>query len=192
MMLRLTMASVISLAVCATCGCERECEGPTAPCNGSADLSGLWSGSSTYMNAPFTMDLRQTGTTVTGRYQDQHDQGSVNGTVSGSSFVLDVNFGDTGIKLPGRASRSIASPERSWCQSLEGGNSRSRWFARRQSVVVAFTAVSTSARGMPENPGWSRFPPCALRAHQSIRGESRSALQALCRRSARWTNRVTR
>ena len=107
MVSRLALTWLVLLALSATAGCD-ECGGPTAPCNGSADLSGFWSGSSTYPNAPFTMDLRQAVTTVTGRYQDQRDHGSVNGTVSGSSFVLDVNFGDTGIRLTG----TVQSPNR--------------------------------------------------------------------------------
>lgn len=105
---RLVMALVVPLTLAATVGCERECGGPAAPCRGSDDLTGLWSGSSTYINAPFSMDLTQTATTITGLYQDRQDQGSVSGTLSGSSFVLDVNFGDTGIRLSG----TIQAPNR--------------------------------------------------------------------------------
>lgn len=55
-----------------------------------------------FFNAPFTMDLAQFGTRVSGRYQDQHDAGFVAGTASASGAVmLDVNFGDTGIRYEG-------------------------------------------------------------------------------------------
>jgi hypothetical protein len=77
-------------------------------CRDSAELSGVWSGSSTYVNAPFTMDLRQTGATVTGQYRDQRDSGSVSGTLSGSAVALNVNFGDTGIQFTG----SLVAPNR--------------------------------------------------------------------------------
>jgi hypothetical protein len=71
-------------------------------CGEAGTLSGQWSGTSTYFNAPFTMDLFQSGMAVSGRYQDQHDRGSVSGTFPGSGpVVLDVNFGDTGIRFTG-------------------------------------------------------------------------------------------
>jgi predicted phage tail protein len=69
----------------------------TAPPN----LAGHWSGTSTYFNAPFTFDLTQSGAQISGRYQDQHDQGFVAGVVNIGSVILDVNFGDTGIRFEG-------------------------------------------------------------------------------------------
>lgn len=66
------------------------------------DLTGVWTGTSNYFNAPFTMDLRQTGTIVSGSYQDRHDRGSVAGEVAPSGqLTLDVNFGDAGIRFSG-------------------------------------------------------------------------------------------
>jgi hypothetical protein len=71
-------------------------------CGEVGSLSGLWFGSSTYFNAPFTMDLVQSGTTVTGKYKDQHDTGTASATLTGSGpIVIDVNFGDTGIRFTG-------------------------------------------------------------------------------------------
>ncbi len=58
-----------------------------------SDLTGTWSGSATYPNAPFTLFLEQSGDTLLGYYKDQHDAGSVSREVS-STFVLRVDFGD--------------------------------------------------------------------------------------------------
>jgi hypothetical protein len=99
-MRRLLMSFVVAVSVLATPGCDDDCGSPTAPC-GTANLSGTWSGTSTYINAPFTMTLTQTGSNVSGQYRDQLDQGAVSGTVTGASVLLDVNFGDTGIRLTG-------------------------------------------------------------------------------------------
>ena len=73
-----------------------------------ADVSGTWSGTSTYFNAPFTFHLTQSGNAVGGSYQDQHDLGSVTGTVDGTSVVLNVWFGDTGTRFSG----TIEAPNR--------------------------------------------------------------------------------
>jgi hypothetical protein len=65
-------------------------------------LSGFWDGTSTYFNAPFTMDIWMNGTNIVGRYVDRHDIGYLGGTYTGGSkvFIL-VNFGDTGIAYDG-------------------------------------------------------------------------------------------
>jgi predicted phage tail protein len=65
------------------------------------DLAGRWSGTSNYFNAPFTFDLAQSGNRITGSYRDQHDRGFVSGIVNIGSVILDVNFGDTGIRFEG-------------------------------------------------------------------------------------------
>lgn len=95
------LTTLTVVVVLAAAGCRRDCASPTSPCGRATDLTGAWSGLSTYINAPFTMELRQTGTTVSGQYRDQKDAGSVSGTASGSSFLLDVTFGDTGIRFTG-------------------------------------------------------------------------------------------
>ena len=65
-------------------------------------LSGFWDGTSTYFNAPFTMDIWMNGTAIVGRYVDRHDIGYLGGTYGGGSKVLIlVNFGDTGIAYDG-------------------------------------------------------------------------------------------
>jgi hypothetical protein len=70
--------------------------GPTV-----VDLTGIWSGTSDYINAPFTFNIRQRGNIVSGTYQDQKDFGGVAGDVTGDHVLLDVNFGDTGIRFEG-------------------------------------------------------------------------------------------
>jgi len=65
-------------------------------------LSGFWDGTSSYFNAPFTMDIWLNGTALSGRYTDRHDLGSVGGTYTGgAAVVINVNFGDGGIQLEG-------------------------------------------------------------------------------------------
>ncbi|HUE86527.1 MAG TPA: fibronectin type III domain-containing protein [Vicinamibacterales bacterium] len=65
------------------------------------DLTGVWSGTSDYINAPFQFNLVQNGRLVSGTYQDQHDMGSGGGELTGNHIRLDVNFGDTGIRYEG-------------------------------------------------------------------------------------------
>lgn len=72
-------------------------------------LSGTWDGTSTYFNAPFTMELWLAETRISGRYVDRHDTGYIGGTYAGgSAVVIDVNFGDTGIRFSG----AFDGPER--------------------------------------------------------------------------------
>lgn len=65
------------------------------------NLAGQWSGTSTYFNAPFTFNLTQSGDQISGTYADQHDKGFVSGNVKIGSVLLDVFFGDTGIRFEG-------------------------------------------------------------------------------------------
>jgi hypothetical protein len=65
------------------------------------DLTGLWSGESNYINAPFTMNLTQRGDGFGGTYRDQKDFGGVAGRITDSQVVIDVNFGDTGFRMNG-------------------------------------------------------------------------------------------
>jgi hypothetical protein len=65
------------------------------------NLAGQWSGTSSYFNAPFTFNLTQNGSQISGTYSDQHDKGSVSGVVNIGSVILDVYFGDTGIRFEG-------------------------------------------------------------------------------------------
>jgi hypothetical protein len=65
------------------------------------NVTGHWRGVSNYINAPFEFDLVQFGSSLAGTYQDQHDRGGVGGRLVGSQILLDVNFGDTGIRFEG-------------------------------------------------------------------------------------------
>lgn len=65
-------------------------------------LSGRWIGESSYFNAPFVLDIDQTGTRVLGRYSDQHDRGPFAGTIDRHVFQGRVDFGDTGILFDAR------------------------------------------------------------------------------------------
>jgi hypothetical protein len=67
----------------------------------AGDLTGLWSGTSDYHNAPFQFNLSQRERLVFGPYQDQHDSGAAFGQLSGNRIRLDVNLGDTGIRYEG-------------------------------------------------------------------------------------------
>ena len=65
-------------------------------------LSGFWDGTSTYFNAPFTMDIWMRDTRILGTYVDRHDAGYIDGTYSGGNkVVMNVNFGDGGIQVAG-------------------------------------------------------------------------------------------
>lgn len=90
--LRLLIAFV---APAAGCG-----DGPNDP--GSLPVTGTWQGTSTYFNAPFTLVLAQDASNrLSGTYKDTYDEGFVGGQVTGTQVVIDVNFGDTGIRLSG-------------------------------------------------------------------------------------------
>jgi hypothetical protein len=65
------------------------------------NLAGVWNGTSSFFNAPFRFELTQTGDRLSGRYTDQNDQGFVSGVVKIGSVILDVFFGDTGIRFEG-------------------------------------------------------------------------------------------
>lgn len=66
-------------------------------------LTGIWDGTSSYWNAPFTMDIWMNGTAIAGRYTDRYDTGYIHGTYGGGPAVLIlVNFGDTGIAFDGQ------------------------------------------------------------------------------------------
>jgi hypothetical protein len=65
------------------------------------DLTGVWSGTSDYINAPFTMNITQRGNDLGGTYRDQHDFGGVAGQVMDCQVVIDVNFGDGGFRMNG-------------------------------------------------------------------------------------------
>ena len=62
------------------------------------DLSGVWDGVIfNYFNSPFVADIVQTGSSLSGTYQDRHDRGSVDGSVNGDRVQIHFYFGDTGM-----------------------------------------------------------------------------------------------
>ena len=65
------------------------------------DLTGVWSGTSDYFNAPFQFNLVRRGPLVDGDYHDQHDRGSATVHVKGNRIRLDVYLGDSGIRYEG-------------------------------------------------------------------------------------------
>ncbi len=69
----------------------------------TTSLSGFWSGTGTYPNAPFRMTLVQTGTALSGQYADQLDRSlSVTGAYSAPpAFAVVVDFGDAKLNFRG-------------------------------------------------------------------------------------------
>ena len=66
----------------------------------TSNLTGTWSGTGSYPTAPFRLFLAQSGNTIVGYYEDQHDGGRVTGTFGGSEFfTLVVDFGDGSLRL---------------------------------------------------------------------------------------------
>ena len=93
-----TISSVaLALACVATSTCGDSPVAPTA-----ADMTGTWSGMSTYPNSPFQLVLTQTGTALKGEYSDKLDRStSVTGSYTERAFVISVNFGDAGLTISG-------------------------------------------------------------------------------------------
>jgi hypothetical protein len=66
------------------------------------NLTGTWTGTGSYPNAPFELTLIQTGNNLRGSYRDRHDTSvSVGGTLSGDFMRVNVNFGDAGLLIEG-------------------------------------------------------------------------------------------
>jgi hypothetical protein len=88
----------LALACIAASACNGD--SPTAPT--IADMTGTWSGTGTYPNAPFQLVFTQTGTTLKGEYSDRLDRStSVTGTYTNPTFSVSVNFGDAGLTISG-------------------------------------------------------------------------------------------
>src|SRR5437763_1794562 len=59
----------------------------------TSNLSGTWTGTSNYLNAPFQVSLVQNGAAISGQYSDRHDAGFVTGNANGlPNVTLNVNF----------------------------------------------------------------------------------------------------
>jgi len=62
----------------------------------------MWTGASTYPNAPFSLTLTQVGETLRGQYSDAHDRStSVTGTFTSPMFAIVVDFGDAKLNVNG-------------------------------------------------------------------------------------------
>lgn len=78
------------------------CDGRSPASPTTVDLTGTWTGSSTYPNAPFELDLVQTGATLRGEYRDELDRSiGVTGTYTRPDFAIVVDFGDAKLNLQG-------------------------------------------------------------------------------------------
>jgi hypothetical protein len=96
------MRRISSVFLALACAAAAACNGDSPLSPTVSDLTGTWSGTGTYPNAPFQVVLTQTGTTLRGEYSDQHDRStSVSGSYTNPAFTISVNFGDGGLVLNG-------------------------------------------------------------------------------------------
>jgi hypothetical protein len=93
----MTAALVVVLLILALACDDRSPTSPTV-----ADMTGTWTGMSTYPNAPFFLTLTQVGGTLRGQYSDALDRSqSVTGTFTSPTFAIVVDFGDAKVNLNG-------------------------------------------------------------------------------------------
>jgi hypothetical protein len=82
------VATLFALSVVSSGGCG-SAKTPTSPT--VTDVSGTWSGTSSYPNAPFQLTLSQSGSSLTGRYSDTSETDipvtGFFGTVIGEQFI---------------------------------------------------------------------------------------------------------
>lgn len=91
-----TVALMLALATLTAC----DDDSPTAPT--VDNMSGRWTGTSTYPNSPFQLTLTQTAGTLRGEYRDQLDRSiAVTGTFTNPAFAIVVDFGDAKLNLNG-------------------------------------------------------------------------------------------
>jgi hypothetical protein len=92
-----TTALVAAILVLALACDDRSPTGPTV-----TDMTGMWTGTSTYPNAPFSLTLTQVGGTLRGQYSDALDRSqSVAGTFTSPTFAIVVDFGDAKLNVNG-------------------------------------------------------------------------------------------
>ena len=90
--------AVVLLASLMAVACDGD--GPSQP--SSTNLTGTWSGTGTYPNAPFQLALTQTNGTLRGEYRDRLDRSlAVTGTFSSPTMAVVVDFGDAKLNLDG-------------------------------------------------------------------------------------------
>ena len=88
---------VLALLLIPACGGS---DAPTAP--STTDLTGRWTGTSTYPNAPFQLQLTQAGSTLRGQYADGLDRSlSVTGSSADAQMHVVIDFGDAKLNLDG-------------------------------------------------------------------------------------------
>ena len=96
--MRIVCLPALLAASLAIAGCGSDT--PTRP--SPSDLTGRWSGTSTYPNSPFELQLAQTGGSLRGSYQDAHDRSlSVGGTFADAAMGVVIDFGDAKLNLEG-------------------------------------------------------------------------------------------
>jgi hypothetical protein len=95
---KVSAAVLIGAVALLTLGCNDK--SPTGP--SSTDMTGAWSGASTYPNSPFELSLTQTNGTLRGQYRDALDRSlAVTGTFTAPTFAIVVDFGDAKLNLNG-------------------------------------------------------------------------------------------
>ena len=86
-----------AIAVMASAACDTQVAGPTA-----VDLTGTWTGTGSYPNAPFELRLIQTGNTLRGSYSDRLDTTTlVTGSRDAGAIMLSIDFGDAKLNVEG-------------------------------------------------------------------------------------------
>lgn len=91
------MAAALAACAVAAIGCQSSTTSPSA-----ADLTGTWTGTGSYPNAPFEFRLTQTGSTLRGSYSDRHDSSSsIDGAVANGMMTAAVDFGDAKLHFEG-------------------------------------------------------------------------------------------
>lgn len=115
--MRLIFSIVLALACAAAPGCEQG--SPTAPAPTMSDLTGTWTGTGTYPNAPFQFVFKQTGTTLRGEYSDGHDRSpSVGGTYASPTLTVDVDFGDGHLHFAATVVNARTATGNMWTSAL--------------------------------------------------------------------------
>ncbi len=96
--MKASTAAVAALIALFALGCDNG--NPSGP--GAGDMTGRWTGTSTYPNAPFQLTLNQDGETLRGQYSDGLDRSLiVTGTFTAPTFAIVVDFGDAKLNLNG-------------------------------------------------------------------------------------------
>lgn len=115
--MRIIYGIILTLACLTAPGCDHD--SPTAPTPTISDLTGTWTGTGTYPNAPFQFVFTQTGTTLRGEYRDGHDRSlSVYGNYTSPTLVVDVDFGDGHLHFAGTVVNARTATGNMWTSAL--------------------------------------------------------------------------